>query len=399
MSQETPVDPTPAAPAPTDAEPATAAAPAPAAGNEDASESTESSSSLLANGIKSLALKRYDQACDSLSRAVELLTEQNGELAPENCEAIMLYGKALLFNAISNSAVLGKAPPPDAADEKAAAGPSVTSGPVTAQNIQFHFGGDDPNDDDEDEEEGEGEGGEEEEDKEDDLESAFLMLDTARAILEKQTGEESMNKRAEVHRLLGDVASESENFDSASTEYLASLSLLQKLLPPSDRALSELHMLLALTLDFVPGRNSDAVKHAQLAKDVLLKRLEVLEGNEGEKEKAEKDDIKGLMGDVDEKIEDLKLTAAGISTEPTEKEKALENLLRPAFEAATKGAPVNDLSGLVKKKKKVAPAPEVEVKAEEKVEDGKRKAEEVEGKEEKSEKKVKFGEDVKQDDA
>ena len=43
---------------------------------------------------------------------------------------------------------------------------------------------------------------------EDDLETAFMMLDTARAIYEKVEGDEAKMKVAEIHRLLGDVASE-----------------------------------------------------------------------------------------------------------------------------------------------------------------------------------------------
>lgn len=163
-------------------------------------------------------------------------------MAIETVDPLTLYGKALLFNAIANSAVLGNnAPDADAVpDRKLSLGPlycsrnlmarflvlchhkeassssavasSSTSAPqpVTAQFIQFHFGGDEP-DGDSDSEDGDGEEREEGGgDREDDLENAFLVLDTARAILEKKAGEvEFDQKRADVHRLLGDVATES----------------------------------------------------------------------------------------------------------------------------------------------------------------------------------------------
>lgn len=97
-------------------------------------------------------------------------------------------------------------------DDAAAALPNPTTStsatapavPLTAASIKFSFGGDDPDEEDEEEEEGEAE-----EDKEDDLESAFLMLDTARAIWEKVDSREAREKVAEAHKLLGEVATES----------------------------------------------------------------------------------------------------------------------------------------------------------------------------------------------
>lgn len=89
----------------------------------------------------------------------------------------------------------------------AVAGPSSgPAPPVTAANIQFHFGGDADSDEEEEEEEApEDAGG----DREDDLEMAFLMFDTARATWAKVDSTEAKTKLAEAHRLLGDVATES----------------------------------------------------------------------------------------------------------------------------------------------------------------------------------------------
>lgn len=113
--------------------------------------------------------------------------------------------------------------------DEAAAGPSTCSN-ATAGPSTFHFGGD--GDDDEDEEDEQEEEGEEE--KEDDFESAFVALDLARRSIElevdrleqelknlsttsKQEKQKEMEKEkiekkeklAQVHRLLGDVATES----------------------------------------------------------------------------------------------------------------------------------------------------------------------------------------------
>ena len=210
--------------------------------------------------------------------------------------------------------------------ENAVAGPS-TAGPVTAQSIQFHFGGDaeeeegDDEDDEDDEDDGPGAG-----DKEDDLESAFLMLDSARTIYSKDDSRGSKLKLGDVHRLLGDVATEggacpfpccptprlppdfhpTAQFEEAVTEYTAALSVLSSILEPHDRALSELHMLIALALDFVPDAVDRAVDHAEKARAVLLLKLAFLEKIEKtkrtDKDEREISDIKEIMSDVDMKV-------------------------------------------------------------------------------------------------
>lgn len=112
--------------------------------------------------------------------------------------------------------------------ENAVAGPSTSSSaaPLTAQSIQFHFGGDAEEQSDEEGEEEEGEGDETMGgDREDDLETAFLMLDSARAIYEKIDTEEAKGKLAEIHRMLGDVASESGMSILSSLSYFASFIL------------------------------------------------------------------------------------------------------------------------------------------------------------------------------
>lgn len=89
--------------------------------------------------------------------------------------------------------------------------------PFKSGNPNFHFGGDVEEESDEEpadqtsttinpDNDGANNG---QEDKEDDLENAFQMLDMARAILEKMTGQEALLKLASVHNALGEVATES----------------------------------------------------------------------------------------------------------------------------------------------------------------------------------------------
>ncbi|GAA6036740.1 hypothetical protein JCM8097_003454 [Rhodosporidiobolus ruineniae] len=382
------------------------AAPPAASTSSSTTRAAPSADDHLARGIRALALKKWSDACDELAQAVEASTKKHGDLAQENVEALVLYGKALLNSAIAQSAVLGggaltgEPADPNAASAPADAASGSSSAAAGPSNPKFHFGGDAEDDeDDEQEEGGEGEGDEEGApggDREDDLESAFQVLDLARGILSKtiddvesqlevdakenggkekdalgETRRREKERLADVHRLLGDVATESEQFDNAVTEYSSALSLLTAVLPPYDRALAELHMLMALALDFVPDATSRAVSHAEKAKEVLKLKLSELEktaeGERSEKERKEIEDIKGLMGDVDMKIEDLRTIPTAPA--PTASDAALEALLRGSLGAvasASASGTVNDLTGLVKKKKK----PVEKVVVEETVEGG-----------------------------
>ena len=205
----------------------------------------------------------------------------------------------------------------------------------------------------------------------------------------------------------------SGHFDNAVSEYTSALDILTQILPPYNRSLSELHMLIALALDFVPDSIDRAVSHAEKAKAVLLLKLEQLEGIKDEektdKDKKEITDIKELMGDVDmkvslpdcrllcsftylarrcEQIEDLKVVPE--EAPKTESEKRLDELLKGAADAKASGV-VNNLNSLVKKKKKVVDTVE-EVVEEGK---GKRKADEPVAEGSSEEKRAKVDEETK----
>lgn len=99
--------------------------------------------------------------------------------------------------------------------------PTAEAGPSTTQRANFHFGGDGPEDDEEGDEAGQNDAGDVENEEadqsgaattpDDDLETAFGVLDMARTILakvEERTLENQM-KLAGVHESLGEVAQES----------------------------------------------------------------------------------------------------------------------------------------------------------------------------------------------
>lgn len=85
--------------------------------------------------------------------------------------------------------------------------PATTAAPAPARN--FHFGGDEPEEEEEDAEAGEGEVQEATTDPDDDLETAFGVLDTAKVIYQRMEGDEAKLNLAAVHDALGEVMTES----------------------------------------------------------------------------------------------------------------------------------------------------------------------------------------------
>lgn len=137
-----------------------------------------------------------------------------------------------------------------------------------------------------------------------------------------------------------------------------------------------MHYQLATVLEFTPDGRSAALTHVQHAVTGFKARLAELEGetslspelaklSETERDN-EKKDVKELIGDLELKIEELK--AAPESGDPVSE--SIKHLLGGTAEAAFGAAsgsgnagasvaetsgPVNDLTSMVKKKKKAAP--------------------------------------------
>ena len=155
---------------------------------------------------------------------------------------------------------------------------------------------------------------------------------------------------------------------------MAALDLLRKLLDPNDRRIAEAHLMVALALEYVSVEpeqaRTRAIEHAEKSKEVLVAKLESLKAAGRKEDEVEIKDIEEVTQELDMKvrgvlfsnrichgnspgqIEDLK-TAPLIDAQ-AEKDKALSAALgKPTMDPS---APVNNLSGLVKKKKK-APEP------------------------------------------
>ncbi|KAI0796061.1 hypothetical protein C8Q75DRAFT_711441 [Abortiporus biennis] len=374
---------------------------------------------------RAFALKKYEHAVDHYATALEILTEQQGENAPGIEDLYFSYGKALLENAIAQSSVLGK----EQADEAVAA---VGKEPSNSGAF-LSFSGDADEDGTVDlfadatkateQPEEEEEGGEEEDgEPEDDFNAAWEVLDLARAIFEKKQDEddEVKLKLAETFITLGDVSLETEKFDQAITDYMAGLTIKTELLPQSSRQIAEAHYKLSIVLDLSAGRLAESIEHAEKALASVEARIaELRNGLSGQMkvEISDKVDLKGkgkakgprLLGDdaiqsltttqmeselkeMEGLKEDLALKVEELKTVPNEPAESAPALAAKELDqelnlTSTKAGsittttpaalPVNDLTSMVKKKKKGPPVhgtPLQDTNSESTIAGGKRKA-------------------------
>ncbi|CDS01831.1 uncharacterized protein SPSC_01507 [Sporisorium scitamineum] len=403
---------------------------------------------LIDEAKRHFALKEYVAASDKLAIALEELSSEHAEDADEVAPVLQLYGQSMLENFILNSGALGggggSAPLPSAAAPAPIASgtsskASGSSSSAVKNDPRFSFTGDAEDDDDDDQDEGAPGAGAAEGDDEDDLQTAFSVLDLARVIYQRILDSDSpklttldgqeWNKTriqaelAEVMNLLGDVGLESENFTQASADYRSSLDILLPLLNPHSRRLADAHLRLGLALEFHPEveQRKGAKAHVQAASDVLAARVTAIQARidsqsaqtgsvtDTAAESKEKDDladlsdeealqkelsdVQQLKKELDTKLEEYESedgqaqlngqpdlagvlglpadAAAGMSTKD-----ALQQAIKDAFlgaqaegdanvnpftgaKSVAADAPVNNLSSMVKRKKK----PEVDESA------------------------------------
>ncbi|EJU03524.1 hypothetical protein DACRYDRAFT_49750 [Dacryopinax primogenitus] len=339
---------------------------------------------------RAYALRKYEEAVENYAKALEAFTEKHGENSPDSADLLYKYGKALLENAISQNSALGKEPPEEAPADKS--GKIIISG--DAEDVE-----EEEDEEDEDEEMGEvimegqeavklGEvGGKEEEDQEmedaepeDDFNAAWEVLDLARAFFEKGDADETKLKLAETYIALGDISLETEKFDQALLDYTSALKQKSELLPISSRQIAEVHYKLTIVCDLTVGKLQEAITHAEGAKQSLEARLVLLKAaqeqqtlpveangngkqtlaskeqagiNAMSKEElaAEIKDIEELRGEMTAKIDDLSQAPEQRESAPDAANRALDELLGGPS-SSLKDAIVNDLTGVVKKKKK-----------------------------------------------
>lgn len=341
----------------------------------------EEAKKLIGTGSRHLVMGDVVSAVSVFQEACAMLAEKYGDTADECGEAFFFCGKALLELARMENTVLGNAlegVPEESSEEGEKQDDSKIE---SADNLDGDDDGDEDEDDDDDEDaEGDAKDKESEEDEVGNLQLAWEMLEVAKVIYKRKDDKEDQLMAAQIHLKLAEVGVESGNYSQALEDFNECLTLQLKHLPSHSRLLAETHYQLGTTYSYTTQYNQ-AIEHFSNSIKVIESRLamlqEVIDKAEGEdsakEEKGEFEELKQLLPEIKEKIEDAKesqrtaaaaseaihQTLAGASTSsafPTENggpssSTASQIAVRPA-DGASSSKSASDISHLVRKKRK-----------------------------------------------
>ncbi|CAN1190967.1 NASP-related protein sim3 [Linum perenne] len=260
-------------------------------GGGEENNSLEFAEELKERGTKALKEDDFEEAVECFSRALEIRVKHYGELAPECITAYYHYGRALLFKAQEESDPLGSMPKKEDGESKqvsgkdeavkiavngesstASASSNVQEGGSSSHQKEVVDDGDKEQEDDEEGGSDDEETAEADED-ESDLDLAWKMLDLARAIAEKHSGD-TMDK-VDVLSALGEVALEREDIETSLADYKSALSILERIVESDSRLIAELNFRICLCLE-VGSMAEEAIPYCQKAISVCKARLERL---------------------------------------------------------------------------------------------------------------------------
>ncbi|KAJ1971598.1 hypothetical protein H4R35_005169 [Dimargaris xerosporica] len=333
---------------------------------------------LVLEGKRALALGEFENAIDSFGEASQLIANVCDESSSiVYADVLILYGKALLNNAIQQGALMA------AERLKGTLAPGAQEEPQlpTGSKSQIHFEGepdfrqvesldaeastsnsaaapaidnDDPaaaSDDDDDEPSGQAD------EADDDFAAAWEVLELARLIYAKHDSPTHRLKEADILLILGDVSLESENFDQATKDYAKAVMIKEQLLKRDDRELAECYYKISLALEYALNY-SEAIKHLEKVVQLLMSRRahlreEAKDDAKAAEAKKEMQELQELMTEVNGKLDDLKATQRAKLNDPSSTTKSL---LDAAFaptsrSAAASNANIQDISSLVRSKK------------------------------------------------
>ncbi|XP_059198042.1 nuclear autoantigenic sperm protein isoform X4 [Centropristis striata] len=275
-----------------------------AAAADSSVDVAEEAKKLIGTGNRHLVMGDVVSAVSVFQDACSMLAARYGETAEECAEAFFLCGKSLLELARMENSVLGNAlegVPEESEEEEQPDSSNIES----ANNLD-----DEDDSDDDDDEDGEKNGEDKEEDEVGNLQLAWEMLEVAKVIYKKKEGKEDQLMAAQSYLKLGEVSAESGNHPQALEDFQECLTLQLKHLPPHSRLLAETHYHIATTLCYMDQYNQ-AIQHYNSSIKVIEARLamlqELIDAADGAAEdKTEMEELKQLLPDIREKIEDAK---------------------------------------------------------------------------------------------
>ncbi|KAJ8567210.1 hypothetical protein K7X08_019418 [Anisodus acutangulus] len=251
-------------------------------------KSLEYADELMVKGSNASKDGDYGEAVECYSRALEIRVAHYGELAPDCINAYYKYGCALLYKAQEESDPLVSLPKKESVSEQDSNRDGSVKSAISCESsissIAKPGGSSNGKEKVEDDaaEEKEDEGDEEESDDEDlaegdedetDLDLAWKLLDVARAIAEKHSGD-TMEK-VDVLSALAEVALEREDVETSLGDYLKALSILERLVEPDSRHIAELNFRMCLCLE-IGSKPQEAIPYCQKAISTCKSRLQRL---------------------------------------------------------------------------------------------------------------------------
>ncbi|EPS64044.1 hypothetical protein M569_10737, partial [Genlisea aurea] len=290
----------------------------------DREKSLEYADELMAAASKAAEDRDYAEASDCYSRALEIRVAHFGELSHHCANAYYKYGCVLLYKAQEEADPLVSMPKKDGVSQE-----DSTTAVVTGES-SAGFGSEKgssskaagcknnyPFPAEVNAEEGEGESDDDEvaegEEDESDLDLAWKMLDVARAIVEKHSGDTMV--KVDILSALAEVSLEREDVETSVADYLKALSILERLVEPDSRHLAEINFRLCLCLE-IGNRPEEAIPYCQKAISVCKSRVASLteqvrkscveiSDEKTPKFAAEIETLDGLCGELEKKLEDL----------------------------------------------------------------------------------------------
>ncbi|XP_057491796.1 uncharacterized protein LOC130777438 isoform X2 [Actinidia eriantha] len=253
--------------------------------------SLELADELMERGSNAAKNRDYAEATDCYSRALEIRVGHFGELAPECVNAYYKYGCALLYKAQEEADPLGTVPKkegesPQLSEKNGSVKnaihreSSVASVSSNAEQDGSSNRGDGAPDDgssgkdqEEDDEESDAEDLAEADEDEPDLDLAWKMLDVARAIVVKHSGD-TMEK-VDILSALAEVALEREDVETSLSDYLKALAILERLVEPDNRHIAELNFRICLCLE-IGSKAAEAIPYCQKAISICKSRVQRL---------------------------------------------------------------------------------------------------------------------------
>ncbi|KAJ9170789.1 hypothetical protein P3X46_018867 [Hevea brasiliensis] len=257
----------------------------------DGEKSLELVAELTDRGTKALKESDYGEAAECFSRALEIRVSHYGELAFECLNAYYQYGRALLYKAQEEADPLATVPKKDSESKQdsdkdgsvknsingesstASVSSNVEDGKLNSNNQGAAYDASGGKDQEEEDEDSDDEDLAEADEDESDLDLAWKMLDVARAIAERHSGD-TMDK-VDVLSALAEVALEREDIETSLSDYQKALSILERLVEPDSRHIAELNFRICLCLE-IGSKPQEAIPYCQKAISICKLRLQQL---------------------------------------------------------------------------------------------------------------------------